>query len=329
MQRDWPALITYITSAAGPAKGVVHTPIDLLSTADTYAREVLNLSAADVCVGLPSIAWSYGLGASLLFPLRFGAATVLVESTGPPLPAVIADARATVLFSVPTAYRLLLRQPDLESFDWRTLRCCVSAAEPLPAAVVPEWRQRTGLEILDGLGTTELAHVVVSARAGAVRPGSLGTAVAGYDVRVVGGDDRELPAAVEGLLAVRGPTGARYWRDADAQRGAVRGGWTLTGDICRREADGTVTHLRRIDDLIVSGGYKISPREVEAVLGEHPVVASARVFGIGDALRGALPHAEVTIRPGTDHAGLAERLQQFVKTEIAPYKCPRTIRVTR
>jgi len=141
----------------------------------------------------------------------------------------------------------------------------------------------------------------------------------------VDGDGREAAAGTPGLLAVRGPTGARYWRDLEAQQQAVRHGWTLTGDICVREADGTFVHVRRTDDLIVSGGYKISPREVEAVLLEHPDVRSARVFGTADPVRGALPHAGVTLRAHAVASGAAERLQQYVKTQLAPYKCPRTI----
>jgi 2-aminobenzoate-CoA ligase len=329
MRRDWPALITYITSAAGSVRGVVHSPMDLLCTADTYAREVLNLSAGDVCLGLASMAWSYGLGASLVFPLRAGAATALVEKQGPSLPVVIASTRATLLFLVPTAYRLLVRQSDLESYDLSSVRCCVSAAEPLPAAVASEWRRRTGLEILDGLGTTELAHIFVSNRPGRARPGSIGAALAGYDVRVIGEDSRELARGTPGLLAVRGPTGARYWRDTCAQQDAIRDGWTLTGDIAVCEADGTFTYVRRGDDLIVSGGHKISPREVEGVLLEDPAVQAAHVYGVSDSTRGALPHADVTLRAGAEVPGAVERLQQYLRQELAPYKCPRTIRVVK
>jgi len=226
-----------------------------------------------------------------------------------------------------TLYRLLLRRPDLESFDLSSLRRCVSAAEPLPGTVVREWLARTGLEILDGLGTTELAHIFISARAGSVRPGVIGDVVAGYDARIVGDDSRELPSGVPGLLAVRGPTGARYWRDPDAQAAAVREGWTLTGDVCTRGADGSFVHIRRVDDLIVSGGYKISIGEVERALLDHPDVTVARVFAVGDPVRGAVPHATVTLRPGADPMGASERLQQYLKQELAPYKCPKAIEV--
>jgi 2-aminobenzoate-CoA ligase len=325
---DFPALITYITGATGALKGVVHSPAELLSTADTYARDVLNLTADDICIGLSPMAWSFGLGALLVFPLRVGASTVLVETGGPSLADVIAETRATVLFSVPTMYRLLLRRPDLEAFDFSSLRLCVSAAEPLPATVVHEWLARTKLEILDGLGTTELAHIFISARSGSLRPGSIGEVVAGYEARIVGADLRDLPSGVPGLLAVRGPTGARYWRDAGAQASAVRDGWTLTGDVCTRDEDGSFVHIRRADDLIVSGGYKISPEEAERALLDHPDVTRARVFAVADPVRGAVPHATVTLRPGADSVGAPERLQQYLKQELAPYKCPKVIEVT-
>jgi 2-aminobenzoate-CoA ligase len=325
--RDFPALITYITSETGVPRGVVHSPSELLATADTYARDVLALTSRDVCIGAMSAAWSYGLGALLIFPLRVGASTALVDGSGPPLPAAIAETGATVLFAVPTMYLVLLRQPDLESYAWSSVRCCVSAAEPMTAAVMSEWQSRTGLEMLDGLGTTELAHIFISTRSGSTRRGSIGRVVAGYDACVIDGQGREVPPGVEGLLAVRGPTGARYWRDAEAQRRTVRDGWTLTGDICSQDDEGWFQYGRRADDLIVCGGYKVSPAEVQRALEDHPDVVSARVFAAGDEIRGHVPRATVTLAAGVDEAGAAERLQQHLKQELAPYKCPRTIEI--
>lgn len=325
--RDFPALITYITSACGTPRGVVHSPADILATADTYAREVLALRRRDVCIGVPPMAWSYGLGGLLVFPFRAGASVVILDGPGPPLPAAIAETRATVLFAVPTMYRVLLRQPDFDAFDLSPLRLCVSAAEALPVEVAEEWHQRTGLEILDGLGTTELAHIFISARSGSARPGSLGSLVAGYEARIVDDDMRDVPCGTPGLLAVRGPTGARYWHDTAAQASAVRDGWTLTGDVCSRLADGTFAHIRRSDDLIVSGGYKISPLEVERALLDHADVDAAHVLGAGDPVRGAVAHATVTLRPHVLIQGAAERLQQYLKEELASYKCPKVIDV--
>jgi 2-aminobenzoate-CoA ligase len=248
-----------------------------------------------------------------------------MDAAGPSLPAAIAASRATVLFSVPTMYRLLLRQPDLESFDLTSLRCSVSAAEPLPPSVVEDWRARTGLEILDGLGTTELAHIFISARSGAVRPGSIGTPVAGYEARIVDDAFGELPRGVAGMLAVSGPTGGRYWRDADAQRRVSRDGWTLTGDVCVQGEDGWFEHIRRVVDLIICGGYKISPAEVERALLDYPGVSFARVTAAADPIRGSVPQAIVSLGPGFPIGGAAERLQQFLRRELASYKCPREI----
>jgi 2-aminobenzoate-CoA ligase len=323
--RDHPALITYIASATGAPKGVVHSPVEILATADTYARDVLGLSHDDICIGSSSLAWSFGLGASLVFPLHEGATTVLVDGVGPPLLAAIKASRASVLFAVPTIYRLLLGQPDLESFDLTSLRICVSAAEPLPASVVEAWRARTGLEILDGLGTTELAHIFISARSGAVRPGSIGTNVAGYEARIVDGTFGDVPRGVAGMLAVRGPTGGRYWRDPDAQRRVCRDGWSLTGDVCVEDDDGWFQHIRRVDDLIVCGGHKISPVEVERTLLDHPAVSFARVSAASDPIRGFVPRAVVSLRPGFEKSGAVDQLKQFLRQELAAYKCPREI----
>jgi 2-aminobenzoate-CoA ligase len=325
-ERHHPAVITYIASAEGPLRGVVHSPADILAAADTYARGVLRLTPADVCIGTVGLAWAFGLGALLTFPLRVGATTTLVERPTQLLDAIV-ESRATVLFSAPTMYRMLLRHPDLESIDLRSLRCCVSAAEPLPAEVADQWRARTGVEILDGLGTTELTHVFISARPGAVRSGLIGTLVDGYEARILDERARPVPDGTPGQLAVRGPTGARYWRDAEAQRRTVQGGWTLTGDICIRHPDGWFQHVRRADALIVSAGYKISIREVEDTLEAHPEVSQARVFAAPDSVRGAIAKAVIVpaTRPGA--AGLAGRLQHYLNGELAAFKCPREIRI--
>jgi 2-aminobenzoate-CoA ligase len=208
-----------------------------------------------------------------------------------------------------------------------SVRRSISAAESLPAAVVHEWYDRTRIELLDGIGTTELAHVFISSKSGSIRPGSIGQVVAGYEARVVDADCQDVPDGVPGLLAVRGPTGARYWRDPEAQCSAVRNGWTLTGDICRRDEHGWFTHLHRNDDLIVSGGYKVSPAEVERALLDHADVCEARVFPVADPTRGAVPHAEICLAPAADRSGASDRLQQYLRQELAPYKCPRMMRV--
>jgi 2-aminobenzoate-CoA ligase len=298
----------------------------MLASADTYARHVLQLTPSDVCIGTTSLAWAFGLGALLTFPLRFGAATVLLDGPASLLQTIAAE-RATILFSVPTMYRMLLQHPDLDRGRLRSLRCCVSAAEPLPPDLLDAWRDRTGLDIVDGFGTTELTHIFISARPGSVRPGFIGTVVPGYEARIVDAEMRDVPDGTAGLLAVRGPTGARYWRDPAAQRRVVKNGWTLSGDRCVRHADGWFQHLGRADALVVSAGYKISTCEVEGVLARHPDVASARVQAIADPIRGAVTRAEIVTAAGADASGLAVRLQAYLKSEIAPFKCPREIRI--
>jgi 2-aminobenzoate-CoA ligase len=323
-----PAAITYISSAEGTLKGVVHTREGILASADAYTRDVLALGPGDVCVGALSLSWAFGVGSLLVFPLRVSASTVLLESASVgALLSAIGESRATVLFGVPTSYRMLLRHPGLDAVDLGSLRCCVSAGEPLPAAVAREWRARTGTEILDGLGTTELTHIFISNRIGASRPGLIGTPVAGFEAKVVDDALREVPPGISGRLMVRGPTSARYWNDVEADRRAVHDGWTLTGDVCIEHPDGWFEHLRRTDALIVSAGHKISAAEVERVLEEHPEVARARVFAEEDAVRGQVVRAAVSPAVGGSPEGLGLRLQEYLRTEIAAFKCPREIRI--
>ena len=321
---DDAAVITYIATAEGPLTGVVSTHSDISAACDAYARGVLNLRSDDVVIGALGLGWAYGLGALLTFPLQVGATAVVLDSQDSLLSS-IADTAATVLFAVPTTYRMLLRHPAFDAASLGSLRCCVSAGEPLPADVIEEWRSRTGHDIVDGLGTTEMTHIFISARPGHVRPGLIGEAVGGYEARIVDDDGRGVPDGTAGLLAVRGPTRARYWRDPEAERRTTRDGWTLTGDVCARDADGWFQHLRRADSLIVSAGYKISRREVEDALRAHAEVAAARVTSMPDAMRGAVAHAVVTAARGADATTLAERLRTYLKTELAPFKCPRVI----
>jgi 2-aminobenzoate-CoA ligase len=321
-----PALITYVTTAQGALVGAVHSAGDLFATCDAYSKNVLNLCETDVCVGSSGWSWAYGLGALLMFPLHAGATTVSVADSIELLPAIRTH-RATVLFGVPTTYRILMGHPALHAADLTSLRLCVSAGEPLPADVARSWHDRTGLEILDGFGTTELTHICISARSGAVRPGVVGVPVAGYRVKIVDEAFGLLRDGVPGLLAVIGPTGATYWNDETMQRRRVRDGWTLTGDVCIRHGDGSIEYVRRADTLIVSGGHKISPLEVEDLLNRHPEVESASVFGVPDAMRGNIAEATVRAAAGSDRTTLADRLQEHLKRELAAFKCPRAIRI--
>lgn len=326
--RSAAVLIAYTSGSTGLPKGATHTAADILSAADCYSRQVLQATPDDVFGGHPTLAFTYGLGGLLVFPFRAGAVTSLIERFDPEvLLARIAADRITVLFCAATTYRLLLQNPNLErAHDLSSLRLCVSAGEPLPAGVYEEWRRRTGVEVLDGIGSTEMFHIFISARPGHIRAGSTGIPVPGYEARVVDEHLNEVPRGTPGLLAVRGPTGCRYWRKPDRQREYVRGGWNITGDVYRQDEDGFFWYECRNDDLIISGGYNIAGPEVEMVLTEHPAVADAAVVASPDGMRGFVPKAFVVLKDGiAPTTELAEALQDHVKRELAPYKYPREI----
>jgi 2-aminobenzoate-CoA ligase len=328
VDRDAVALIAYTSGSTGVPKGATHTTADILSTADCYSRHVLRPGPADVFGGHPTLAFTFGLGGQLVFPFRVGAATSLIERFDPEtlLERVAAD-RVTILFGAATTYRRLLQNPELErTHDLSSLRLCVSAGETLPASVYREWYERTGVEVLDGIGATELFHIFISARPGQVRAGSTGTAVPGYEARVVDDQLNEVPRGTPGLLAVRGPTGCRYWRRPDRQREYVRGGWNVTGDVYRQDDEGYFWYECRSDDLIICAGYNIAGPEVEAALIEHAAVLDAAVVASPDTVRGTVPKAFVVLADGfAPTPALAASLQEHVKRELAPYKYPREI----
>jgi 2-aminobenzoate-CoA ligase len=236
--------------------------------------------------------------------------------------------RVTVAFCASTSYRLMLAVPDMaRRFDLGSLRLCVSAAEPLPAATYEAWVGTTGKECLDGIGSTEMFHIFVSSVAGRVRPGATGVPVPGYDCRVVDEEGREVPRGTPGLIVIKGPTGCKYWRKPERQAEYVRfGGWNVTGDVYVHDDEGYFSYQCRSDDMIVTGGYKIPGPEVEHVLDEHPAVAESAVVAAPDAMRGAVPKAFVVLRPGfTATDELAKELQDHVKKQLAPYKYPRQV----
>jgi 2-aminobenzoate-CoA ligase len=285
---------------------------------------VLRPSADDVFIGSPPLAFTFGLGGLLLFPLSVGASTVLVERPSPEaLPAAIAQYRATVLITAPTSYRAMA--PQVAAHDLRSLRKCVAAGEALPAATRALWKGATGIEIIDGIGSTELLHIFISHDEAHAKPGATGTVVPGYRACVLDDDGRPLPRGQVGRLAVKGPTGCRYLADA-RQAQYVQNGWNVTGDAYLVDADGFFVYQARTDDMIISGGYNIAGPEVESALLLHPKVAECGVVGVPDEERGQIVKAFVVLRPGhAPSTELARELQDFVKQAIAPYKYPRAI----
>ncbi len=323
------ALLAFTSGTTGVPKAAMHFHRDLIAACACWPPHVLRPEPGDVFIGSPPLAFTFGLGGLLLFPLAAGASSVLLERASPDalLPA-IARHRATVCVTAPTSYRAILGQlaPQLPQHDLRSLRKCVSAGEALPAATRTLWREATGIEIIDGIGSTEMFHIFISAREDQARGGATGLPVPGYRAAILGDDGRELPPGQVGRLAVKGPTGCKYLDDA-RQSQYVQHGWNLTGDAYLVDpADGQFVYQARTDDMIVSGGYNIAGPEVEAALLLHPLVAECGVVGAPDAARGMVVKAFVVLKPG--HAGdeaMARALQDFVKQTIAPYKYPREI----
>lgn len=317
-------LIGFTSGTTGVPKGTMHNHRDLLAICDAYSRQVLRPNEADRFIGSPPLAFTFGLGGLVLFPMRAGASTVLLERASPAeLLDGIARFRPTISFTAPTAYRAMLAQRP--GRDLSSLRRCVSAGEALPAATYEAWRDATGIEITEGIGATEMLHIFIASSPGAVRPGSTGTVVPGYEAKIVDDDFNELPAGEAGRLAVRGPTGCRYLAD-DRQRAYVRDGWNLTGDTYRRDADGYFWYQARSDDMIVSAGYNIAGPEVENALMTHPAVQECGVVGVPDPDRGQIVKAYVVLKPGhAPDAATRKALQDHVKAEIAPYKYPRAV----
>jgi 2-aminobenzoate-CoA ligase len=319
------ALIAFTSGTTGQAKGTMHFHRDVLAICDLFPRHVLRASRDDIFCGSPPLAFTFGLGGLLLFPMRIGASTLLLEQATPPqLLQGIQDFRATVCFTAPTAYRAMAA--SCAGFDLSSLKKCVSAGEHLPAATFEKWRAATGLKIIDGIGSTEMLHIFISASGDDIRPGSTGRAVSGYRARVIDGDGSEVPPGTIGHLAVQGPTGCRYLDDPERQRAYVQNGWNLPGDSYRMDEEGYFWYQARTDDLIVSSGYKISGPEVENALLDHPAVSECGVVGIPDEERGCIVKAFVVLRPGiAATAETLKELQDSVKSQIAPYKYPRSI----
>jgi 2-aminobenzoate-CoA ligase len=317
-------LIGFTSGTTGEPKGTMHFHRDMLATCDSYGRHVLRADASDRFIGSPPLAFTFGLGGLVLFPLRVGAATILLEKAPPDeLLAAIAKHRATICFTAPTAYRAMLGK--LAGHDISSLRKCVSAGEPLPQATFDAWGAATRISIMDGIGATEMLHIFIGSPDDAIRPGATGRPVPGYAARILDDAGREVPPGTIGRLAVRGPTGCRYLADA-RQKKYVQAGWNVTGDTYVMDADGYFWYQARSDDMIISAGYNIAGPEVEAALLAHPAVAECGVVGAADDERGQIVMAFVVPAAGSGaDTVLARQLQDYVKATIAPYKYPRAV----
>jgi len=323
--RDDVALLGFTSGTTGEPKATMHFHRDLLIIADGYAKEVLNVTPDDIFVGSPPLAFTFGLGGLAIFPLRFGAAAALLEQASPPnMIDIITEHRATICFTAPTAYRVMLKAME-DGADLSSLRAAVSAGETLPAPVYEDWIAKTGKPMLDGIGATEMLHIFLTNRFDDHRPGCTGRPVTGYEARIVGPDIAELPRGQVGRLAVRGPTGCRYMSDT-RQTNYVRDGWNLTGDSFWQDEDGRFHFAARSDDMIISAGYNIAGPEVESALLSHPAVLECAVIGASDEERGQIVEAHVVLAEGkVGDALMVKLLQDHVKAVIAPYKYPRRV----
>jgi 2-aminobenzoate-CoA ligase len=323
---DDTALMAFTSGTTGQPKGTMHFHRDVLAACACWPPHVLRPTADDIFIGSPPLGFTFGLGGLLLFPLHAGASTVLIEKASP---AELLDAvqrfAATVLFTAPTSYRAMAISLQGKPWPATSLRKCVSAGEPLPAATRELWHQTSGMQIIDGIGSTELLHIFISADEHEARPGATGKVVPGYVACVMDDAGQPLPPGRLGKLAVKGPTGCRYLADP-RQAQYVQGGWNLTGDVYVLDEDGYFHYQSRTDDMIVSSGYNIAGPEVEDALLSHPDVAECAVIGVPDVQRGQLVKAFVVLKAHA-HGGsdCIVALQEHVKRTIAPYKYPRAI----
>ena len=322
--KDDVALIAFTSGTTGKPKGTMHFHRDVMAICDCFPRSILRPVADDVFIGSPPIGFTFGLGGVVTFPMRFGASAVLLEAAPPDvLLQAIQQFRASICFTSPTAYRMMLDKAG--ELDLSSLEKCVSAGEPLPLPTFEAWQGRTGLRIIDGIGATEMLHIFISASGDAIRPGATGRPIPGYQAMVVDDEMRPLPQGEIGRLAVRGPTGCRYLAD-ERQKEYVREGWNLTGDAYKVDRDGYFWFQARTDDMIISAGYNVAGPEVEEALLEHDAVAECAVVSAPDPVRGQIVKAFVVPRQGIAGSdALRKELQEFVKQRIAAYKYPRAI----
>ena len=316
----------YSSGSTGTPKGTVHLHSHLILTAELYGRAVLGMREDDIVFSAAKLFFAYGLGNALTFPLSVGATTVLLPTRPTPTDVfgVMKKFRPTIFCGVPTLFAALLADADRPSKKDVALRVCTSAGEALPAEIGQRWTDAYGVEILDGIGSTEMLHIFLSNRPGKVRYGTTGQAVPGYELRIVGDDGRECGPGEIGELQINGPTAAiMYWNNRSKTKATFAGEWTRSGDKYTRDEDGYYTYGGRSDDMLKVGGIYVSPFEVEGCLMTHAAVLEAAVIGIADQEGLVKPKAYVVLKAGQQAS--AEELQAHVKTRLAPYKYPRWI----
>lgn len=317
-------LIAFTSGTTGQPKGCMHFHRDVLMMCDTFSKHILQLEPDDKVCGTPPLAFTFGLGGLLCFPLRVGASSVLAQGLSPKtLLEYIDRFKITMTFTAPTFYRQMATLVD--NYSLSSLKKTVSAGEALPPATRELWKKSTGIEMIDGIGGTEMIHVYVSSAPDKVRPGAIGQVVPGYEARIVDDNLQPVPNGTVGRLAVRGPTGCRYLSDARQQQ-FVQDGWNLPGDTFIMDDDGYLFYQARNDDMIVSSGYNIAGPEVEDCLLKHPAVAECGAVGVPDDLRGQIIKAFIVLKDGyTPSPELTKDIQDFVKQNAAPYKYPRAV----
>lgn len=325
--RDDVALISFTSGSTGEPKATMHFHRDALIAADSYAKQFLKIAPGDRITGSPPLAFTFGLGGLMIFPLRFGATAVYMESFSPDnLLRTIKEHKVTICFTAPTAYRMMIKSmKENPKTDISSLRIAVSAGETLPAVIFNEWESMTNVPILDGIGSTEMFHIFISNALDDRKAGVTGKVVQGYQAIIVNDRMEELPIGSVGRLAVRGPTGCRYLSD-ERQKEYVHKGWNLTGDSFVMDAEGTFSFVARNDDIIVSSGYNIAGPEVEASLLMHPAVSECAVIGVANDERGQIVQAHIVLNYGFEGTPeLIKELQDHVKNTIAPFKYPRSV----
>ncbi len=319
----------YSSGTTGFPKGAVHLQHDMLVVTELYAKGILSMTASDICYSVAKLFFAYGLGNALYCPFGVGASAVLFPGRSEPAKVLelVVRYRPTLFFSVPTSYAACLQVGQSQREDFQSVRLCISAGESLPPAIFERWKERYGVEILDGIGSTEAGHIFISNRSGHVKPGSSGQIVPGYEAKIVNDVDRRVADGEVGNLVVRGDsTCAYYWNKHERTKQTFVGEWLRTGDKYHRDEDGYFWYAGRSDDMIKVGGIWVSPVEVENALAAHPAVLESGVVGVEDADGLLKPKAFVVLRQGfAGSDALVTELQGFVKGKIAPYKYPRWV----